>query len=183
MLRNKFTKQLVGGPPPTKSLEDIRECFQADIRSWEASEECQQLRSTFSSRTMSVKVDKIVVFACDTISYPEEEHADRSTFQHALVLTMRDILAQKDGNPKDIACYAQDPAYTDMDKSILADAGITVIDDPEGFLVADESTVVISCSPNVPVKQIISDITQPAIMIWDSFSRETLLIDGQEIGL
>ncbi|KAK2755051.1 hypothetical protein FQN54_006579 [Arachnomyces sp. PD_36] len=159
--------------------EYIRECFKTDVRSWEASEQCRQLTSTLISASSS-KVDKIVAFACNTISDPEEEYASRSTFQHALILTIRDILANKDGNPKDIACYAQDPAYTNTDRSVLAEAGITVLDDPEGFLIADESTVVISCASNVPVKQIISDITQPAIMVWDRIRGETRQIDGKE---
>ena len=81
-------------------------------------------------------------------------------------MTLRDVLGKK-GNPDRIICYAQDPAYTETYKSVLEGSGITVLDDPKAFLEVDDSTVVISCAAELPVKQIISDLAQPAIMIWD----------------
>jgi hypothetical protein len=71
------------------------------------------------------------------------------------------------GDRKTIKCYAQDPAYTATDKSLLEQAGVTILNDPEAFLEVDESTVVLSVSPSVCVRQIISEIARPAIMIWD----------------
>jgi hypothetical protein len=63
--------------------------------------------------------------------------------------------------------YAQDPAYTKIDESVLEGPETTVLDDPRVFLEVDDSTVVISCAAGLPVKQIISDLAPPAVMILD----------------
>ena len=102
---------------------------------------------------------------------PRSYDRPRSSFQHALLLTLRDILGEKMANSNnEILCYAQDPAYTTTDEAILEEHGITVLDDPKAFLEVDGSTVVFSCAPNVPVKQIIADIARPAIVIWHRIS-------------
>lgn len=165
--RNKFSKEPLGGAFPTQPRTKARGFFQARMRSWETTESCKRLRSVLASKSVPCTISKIVGFACGPVSSnPEDPLTCRSSFQHALMLTMREVLGKEKGN-SEMICYAQDPAYTDVDKCILMETGITVLDDPEAFLVVDESTVVFSCSPNVPVRQIISDITQPAIMIWD----------------
>lgn len=73
-----------------------------------------------------------------------------------------------------IACYAQDPAYTKIDRLVLEGSGIGILDDPQAFLEADESTVVFSCAADLPVKQIISDLARPAMMIWEKLSMDSL---------
>lgn len=42
----------------------------------------------------------------------------RSAVQHALILTIRDILAG-DGPDSSVKCYAQDPMYTEADRLVL----------------------------------------------------------------
>ena len=53
---------------------------------------------------------------------------------------------------EDIRCYAQDPAYDAVDCEFLASIGITVVDDPKGFLEVDANTLVVSVtsSPKQP---------------------------------
>ncbi|OTA93920.1 hypothetical protein M434DRAFT_11149 [Hypoxylon sp. CO27-5] len=58
-----------------------------------------------------------------------------------------------------------DPYY--QERKVLETMGVTVLDDPWGFLEADESSIIISIAPDVPVRQIITDISRPAIIIWD----------------
>ncbi|KAL3469427.1 hypothetical protein BJX99DRAFT_241333 [Aspergillus californicus] len=72
----------------------------------------------------------------------------------------------------EIKCYAQDPAYTDVDAALLTSIGITPLDDPKGFLEIDEHTLVFSVSPNVPVKQIVADVQWPGAMVWNTVSLE-----------
>ena len=97
-------------------------------------------------------------------------------YQHALILTMRDILENRPGQSSEqaenIQCFAQDPLYTEADDAALGNAGITVLRDPRAFLEVDDQTLVISFAPNVPVRQIIADIARPAIMIWDRVMSE-----------
>ncbi len=48
------------------------------------------------------------------------------------------------------------------------DRPIKVLDHPiSGFLEVDEASVVVSIAPNVPVKQIVSDISTPAMILWN----------------
>ncbi|KAL4930382.1 SRR1 family protein [Aspergillus undulatus] len=77
----------------------------------------------------------------------------------------------KDSDPE-IKCYAQDPAYNDVDMTLLRSIGIEPLDDPKGFLEIDEHTLVFSVSPNVPVKQIVADVAWPGAMIWNTVARE-----------
>ena len=69
---------------------------------------------------------------------------------------------------EDIRCYAQDPSYLDCDKEFLKTICIDTIEDPKGFLEVDEKTLVVSVSPDVPVKQIVADLQRPAAMLWDT---------------
>lgn len=71
-----------------------------------------------------------------------------------------------------ITCYVQDPAYSDIDKSLLEGYKITALDDPKAFLAVDDATVVVSCAADVSVRQIISDLARPAILIWDRVCNE-----------
>jgi len=75
-----------------------------------------------------------------------------------------------------IGCYAQDPDYTDIDREVLEQSGITILDDPQGFLEVDDSTAVLSFGANIPLRQVIADIARPAMMVWDrnEFSDEVL---------
>jgi SRR1 len=136
-------------------------------QAWGASDPCKQLRSNLLLTKTPVEISKIVGLACGPVAYSHKERwAHRSAFQHALILTLRDFLGKK-GNSDMILGYAQDPAYTKIDESVLEGPETTVLDDPRVFLEVDDSTVVISCAAGLPVKQIISDLAPPAVMILD----------------
>ncbi|KAL1859825.1 hypothetical protein VTK73DRAFT_7445 [Phialemonium thermophilum] len=148
-------------------FEEVKEHFHRKRAEWEAAKQCEELRAILHSADIP-PVRKIVAFACSTMTW-DDECRHRSTVQHALILTLRDILAKRSnsGNPDTIACYAQDPVYTDSDRRVLEEAGIAVLDDPKGFLEMDEETVVLSLAPDIPVRQITADLTRPAMMVWD----------------
>lgn len=100
-------------------------------------------------------------------------------YQHGLLLTIRKVLKEKQslGDPLDISTWVQDPAYCAIDTSILTECGVSTLDNPDGFLKVDDSTMVLSFAPDVPIKQIITDISRPAAMIWDR-GTEDEFIDG-----
>jgi hypothetical protein len=83
------------------------------------------------------------------------------------MLTLYNALRKTQEGMHSIICYAQDPAYTTNDKVILGELGITVLDDPGAFLKVDNSTIVISCAPEVPIKQIISELAHPVAILCD----------------
>jgi hypothetical protein len=174
--RNIVTKEPRGWsmkPLPDLPLEEAEKLFKTSLEEWESSEQCKQFRSLIASANWHEGITKIVAFACGRFSSvtPDSRYSRanaRSGAQHALIFTLRDILSNMwVGDRKTIKCYAQDPAYTATDKSLLEQAGVTILNDPEAFLEVDESTVVLSVSPSVCVRQVVADIARPAIMIWD----------------
>lgn len=175
--RDKVTKEPV--VHPSMCLEELNNHFETAIQDWNASEPCKQLKSVLRSAKLPSDIEKIIAFACGSVAlYDRGESSASSASQHALLLTLRDLIRDQTG--KEIPCYVQDPANTDVDKSGLERLGIQVLDDPCGFLEVDDSSVVCSFAPNVPVKQIVMDIARPAVLVWDRVQKgvEGETIDG-----
>jgi hypothetical protein len=158
--------------------EEVGRDFNTSLHEWMSSEQCKHLKSLDILQNDASRIKKIVAFACGSITHFDERSRGRSCYQHGLIKTLREILIQarhdnvnltREQREEQIQCFIQDPAYTDIDRTILQDDyGIaTIIENPEGFLQVDDSTVVLSFSPNVPVRQIVVDIAKPAVMIWD----------------
>ncbi|GAM40664.1 hypothetical protein TCE0_039f13186 [Talaromyces pinophilus] len=158
--------------------EVVERDFDRNLHEWMTSEQCTQLKSLDILREDASRIKKIVAFACGSVTHFKERSRGRSCYQHGLIKTLRDMLIQarhddinltKEQRDEQIQCFIQDPAYTDIDRKVLQDDyGIaTIIDNPEGFLEVDDSTLVLSFSPNVPVRQVVVDIAKPAVMIWD----------------
>lgn len=164
-LRDISTKELCK-IDSIKSREEAEFFFHSHLQEWKTSSAYQQLRSSLvSTLKTTIKINKIVGFAFGSIA--RDEYSIRSAFQHALVVTLRDIVSEKyESRLEDIPCYVQDPIYTDIDRVILDKHGVKVLDDPDGLLEVDNSTLVVSCSANAPIKQIVSDIAYPVAMIW-----------------
>jgi hypothetical protein len=153
--------------PQSRSPDDVEQFFRLNKEAWEASEQRRQLKSIILKTTLP-HVKKIVAFACGEMAhYDKHPWISRSAYQHALIITLRNILGESQGSINNIECYAQDPSYTDVDREVLKRSGITVLNDPQGFLEVENSTMVLSFSPNIPVRQVIADIAQPAMMVWD----------------
>ncbi|GAB1312677.1 hypothetical protein MFIFM68171_02887 [Madurella fahalii] len=151
-------------------LDVVQSALDATIRAWEESEDCRRLRSSLETALLP-RITKIVAFACSTMAALGDRQPPM--YQHALILTLRDILERRQGaDQPQIACFAQDPVYTEADREVLARLDIKVLEDPRAFLEVDDDTLVISVAPNIPVRQIIADIARPAIMIWDRVESE-----------
>ncbi|KAG7119653.1 hypothetical protein HYQ46_010932 [Verticillium longisporum] len=104
---------------------------------------------------------KIVAFGFGSLTFKGGLN-ETPIHQHTLMLLLRDIVFPKN----ELACIAQDPDYTDADRLALAAAGVGVVEDPRAFLEVDEQSIVLSFSPNAPVKQIVTEISRPGIIIW-----------------
>jgi hypothetical protein len=115
-------------------------------------------------------IESIVCFALSPPAGEDGRHTDRSLMQHAAAKAIVEELNALTAS--NISCYAQDPAYTDVDKEILRSIGITPLNDPKGFLQVDRNTLVLSVSPNVPLQQIVSDLQWPAAMLWHTIQPE-----------
>ncbi|KAJ5817588.1 hypothetical protein N7447_007596 [Penicillium robsamsonii] len=153
--------------------EMVAKMFHDKTQEWKESPACEKFKTILSSSAKNHEIDKIVTFALGTMSHQcfnengslETSAGWSSALQHALLVTVMEWLKERDHKEK-VLCYSQDPAYTEVDKKILDEEGIEVIDDPRGWLEVDEHSVVLSIAPNVPVKEIITDIARPAVIIW-----------------
>lgn len=161
-------------------LAETRDTFRAYRDAWEASENCHALKQSIASAAPLPRITKIIAFACSSISRDPDQTAHRAATQHALILTLRDALQSSnlDGaGGQQIRCLAQDPAYSEADRAVLAELGITAVDDPEGFLEVDDQSAVLSFSPNVPVRQVVTDLAYPAVLAWDTVLTEEQTVD------
>ncbi|KAL2293711.1 hypothetical protein FJTKL_05535 [Diaporthe vaccinii] len=172
--RDPSTKQLL---PVLRSnpLEEVRKAFELSLRTWQASEDCRRVEATLRTIRLSGSVSRIVALGNGTISVDDTQ---RSASQHALILTIRDGLQNlQAGSGVRIQCFAQDPMYTEIDKTILQQVGITVLEDPQALLEVSDESVVLSFGPNIPVRQLVTDLARPVIFICDKVRGEQELLD------
>ena len=167
---------------PSLTDEETNLLFQRLKIEFEASDDFREISSVMKSPAIPSGIRKIVAFACGSPSVGPG--CIPCVMQHILVLALKDMLSGKNGNAAVIQCLAQDPIYSDMDnsdmdKQLLGKHGITILDDPRGFLQLDESSIVISIAPNIPVKQIVTDLARPAVIIWNSISGDPIYSTAQ----
>ncbi|KAH8909324.1 hypothetical protein BR93DRAFT_992167 [Coniochaeta sp. PMI_546] len=143
------------------TFASILEVVQPSKATWQASQHVEMLQGLLDLSPIP-PIDKIVGFACSTMEMYKDCYS--TCDQLAFLPVLRDILARR--GYSDISCYVQDPTLTETHARDLQCEGITVLHDPEGFLELDENTAVVSLTPIQPVRQIITDITRPAMMIW-----------------
>ncbi|KAL4938832.1 hypothetical protein BDV06DRAFT_200076 [Aspergillus oleicola] len=156
-------------PDPPGDLDAGLLFFKDTLREWEQSEAWKELKSTMLSLHLQTSIHKVVGMACgDFTGKRSPQRCRRSAVQNSLLLTIKNALQESGLGTGDVACYAQDPAYSKTDQLILESSGIQVIEDPEGFLQMDDRSLVFCCAPNICVKQIIADTARPAIMILDT---------------
>lgn len=155
--------------PPESSFQLTREFFNSHYKKWQDSETWILLKEYLTA--IHPSIDNIVGFALGPLVDGDERLRTRSIIQHVAAKTMAEAMGDLCG--RSINCYAQDPAYTDMDKRVLQSVGITPLNDPKGFLQVNKNTLVLSLNPNVPVKQIIADLQWPAAMLWNTVKPET----------
>lgn len=133
---------------------------------------------------------KIVAFALGDLNYVSSNSrwglsiVKRYMTQHAFLLTLREFFAclikrqkgEKDAAPEyEVPYYAQEPRYCNNDKQPLEKNFIQVLDNPKGFLEVGESSIVVLVAPNIAVREIVTDIARPAVLIWDFVGFDTEL--------
>ncbi|KAK3300822.1 uncharacterized protein B0H64DRAFT_414613 [Chaetomium fimeti] len=148
-LRDVETGELVV-PWPMLNHDDVRERFARERAFWEDSVPVSHLRWLLDSTGMKHSIKNI-------------ELHQRSTSQHAMLLEVRDLVKQSVGI--EVKCFAQDPAYTAIDKQVLGEVGITVLDDPRAWLRVDDGSMVIAIAPTIPVLEIVADIARPVVIM------------------
>ncbi|KAI0433011.1 hypothetical protein F5Y09DRAFT_339005 [Xylaria sp. FL1042] len=154
---------LLKNPQPSK--EWLLHDFQDRERQWKASKAYEELRTALSAIKTPFVLDKLVAVALGPLVF-RCAHLEHSMIQSVLVSAIHSNLLERGILSASSKIYVQDPAYTQLDQDVLSSVGFNVIDDPEAFLMLDDSSVLVSISPDIPVKQIVVDICRPAIIIW-----------------
>jgi len=148
------------------STEELREVFYEIEREWKMSEYYKQLETALTAITTSLVLDKVIGLALGSLVWETRVERD-CIIQHALISAIESILLRCGVLSSSPPCrYVQDPAYTQQDKHVLCSAGFTVLEDPEAFLTMDNSSVLVSIAPNIPVMQIVADICRPGVLLW-----------------
>jgi hypothetical protein len=155
---------------PEQSYSVTREIFYRHYQEWRKSETWILLKEYLATAAHS-SIQSIVCFALGPLTGEAGRDTARSLIQHAAARIIAEALGELFGS--EISCYAQDPAYTDVDREVLRSIGIIPLNDPKGFLQVTRNTLVISVNPNVPVKQIVADLERPAAMLWNTVQPET----------
>ncbi|KAI1408044.1 hypothetical protein F5Y13DRAFT_205125 [Hypoxylon sp. FL1857] len=152
--------------PPILSTEDLHRAFQDVNRQFRISEYQERLKVALAALEIPFVLDKVVALALGPL-IAGNQACDGNMIQHALVSVVHSSLLQRGILSAASRRYVQDPIYTQKDRDVLSSEGFTILDDPQAFLVLDESSILVSICPDNPVKQIVADICRPGIIIWD----------------
>lgn len=142
----------------------IKTRFENDENIWLGSQTCRSLVDQLSTMPIPVHVTKVVCFGLGGLCWGKMR-TTRSSFQHAAALTMAKILARRSG--QNIQCYAQDPGYSPDCREYLESRGFKILDGVRGFIEVDDASLVFTVSPDVPVRQVITELARPAVIVWD----------------
>ncbi|KIE03590.1 hypothetical protein MAJ_00121, partial [Metarhizium majus ARSEF 297] len=164
--------------PPYISQDDARCAFDQFFDLWEQGKDWADLKERIRPHlsTLPMTIDKIIGFGLGVLTMEASCNDDdgwvkRCSEQHALMLTLAKMLQEHTGNS--VKCFAQDPAYSNTCKDILGKRDVDIVHGDTGFLLVDENSIVLSISPNVPVRQVIADLTRPAMMVCNMISKPT----------
>lgn len=164
--------------------QEILESFQRSRASWKASKQCNKLKTILESQATAIPpVNKIIGIACSTLDKDGGFYSP-SAWQHSMLLTLRDFFISRnkshDQGEEAVECLLQDPLYEDADRRIFeGEEGMRIIEDPQCFLEVDDKSVVISAYPDIPVRDIISEIARPAMLIWNDSGDKPGQLEGQ----
>ncbi|KAJ5629765.1 hypothetical protein N7528_003422 [Penicillium herquei] len=169
IIRDKVTKKII--PWETAPRDEVFSYFERDLEAWNKTKMCANVKRILNSVAKNLEITKVVAVSLDSVSRDREwdreyQQEGRSAYQHGLARTLRDWVKEKNSGA-DVPCLVQDPAYLDIDKDVLTAHGFKVIDDPQAWLEIDDFSIVVSISSNVPTREMIADISRPAVVIWN----------------
>jgi hypothetical protein len=150
--------------PP--SFAEAFGAYQAIEREWKMSQHYRQLEGILATVDIPSTLTKIIGFCLGPIIIGSQVLEHR-VVQHALISALDLTLTQRGNLSGSSRRYVQDPAYARQDMDVLQSAGLTILQDPQGLLELDESSVLVSINSNFPIKEVVADICRPGIIIWD----------------
>jgi hypothetical protein len=132
----------------------------------------------------SEPITQIICFGLGMLGDPDGPHCRQAYEQHLLTCDIRNLVRSLNStNPNvSVPTFVQDPAYCGRCAEIIRSLDLTIVEDPDGFLKVTKNTLVVTFSPNVPVRQIVTDLTftdnGPAAMLCDQIKDDGTIYAG-----
>ncbi|KAJ0425025.1 hypothetical protein BJY00DRAFT_298935 [Aspergillus carlsbadensis] len=146
-----------------------RQMIDAAMDHWETHQTFLKVQLTLLMMSLQRKVTKVIGLACGPfVGGSNPKAGQRSAIQHAMLMLIRRLLRASHLGAGEVPCYVQDPAYAPADRMVLAENSVETVQDPEGFLNMDDSSLVFCCEPTTCVKSIVADVARPLIIIWNT---------------
>ena len=151
----------------------IADYFQKVGVEWAASEARFELRRILKEHLDKDQylphVTKLLGFALGAFHEPHANYTktnQRHMMRHHLFLEVQKLLGEKFGKDT-IETVAQGSGYWERENDLLSRHRVTTEPNPmKSLLAVDKKSVVVAIEPYMPVKQIITDISMPAVILW-----------------
>jgi hypothetical protein len=119
-----------------------RKMMDAAVDHWENHQAFLKVELTLLMMNLRRRITNIIGLACGTfVDGSDPEASQRSALQHAMLMLIRRLLQASHLGPGEVPCYVQDPAYIPADRMVLAENNVETVQDPEGFLKMDDSSL------------------------------------------
>lgn len=147
--------------------------FQKVITDFQKTELCHQVKTMARRLFQSRQVNRLVAYGLGGLSSPTPPGHPvtiNSQKQHAALLAIRDTWKEEHKDAKgSFDIYLADPDYWEVDEKAAAHFGMTVVNGDighqMGYLLIDESTLVVDLIGGMTVLPLVFEITRPAGLI------------------
>jgi hypothetical protein len=138
----------------------------AAVDHWENHQAFLKVELTLLMMNLRRRITNIIGLACGTfVDGSDPKASQRSAVQHAMLMLIRRLLQASHIGPGEVPCYVQDPAYP-ADRMVFAENNVETVQDPEGFLkMNDSSLFFFCCEPTTCVKSIVAGVARHLILI------------------
>ncbi|KAL2257848.1 hypothetical protein VTK26DRAFT_9087 [Humicola hyalothermophila] len=136
---------------------------------WDNNEYFKMLRMIIDTISYPKNTGKIVAFGsgvvpCRQYGGTQDQFSPADTVQGALMQMLFNRLSFY--QPRDVPCFIQDRGWQYIGKHSYQLLDADLLFDPFGFLEVDETTAVIAINPDIPVRQVVTELARPAVLLW-----------------
>ncbi|KAL9633532.1 MAG: hypothetical protein Q9204_003356 [Flavoplaca sp. TL-2023a] len=150
-----------------RSLEEIETGFEEVRKQWNVSKAKLQVQKHMSRiiEDHRHRLERVVSFGTGSFQSVADDSRRATSFQVLAMLTMLESI--NEGRPQEelARCFSQDPAYSDYDKKFLRSIGVEPVEDPQGFLLVNNDSVVCLWRTEDYVGRKVSERPWPAVLI------------------
>ncbi|KAL8716217.1 MAG: hypothetical protein Q9220_000122 [cf. Caloplaca sp. 1 TL-2023] len=162
-----YTNNLVYVPWVRRTPKELEYAFARVQSEWQESEAKKALEQHFAAIIEDTHITKVVAFAIGSLHSVKERSRRASNIQLAVLLTIIECVNKGKESSQHVRCYLQEPFLSKLDQGLLESRGITVIDDPKGFELVDQGTLVYMQNTYAYLYCTINKGPWPAVMISD----------------